>query len=79
MAEDRARRHRARICKPFFEPDVWVEETFHEEVAQDGMELVTDAAVNLDALLHGFGLRVSDELAAVVGLEVFGVVALVCG
>lgn len=79
MAEDRASCHRSRIREPLLKPDLRVLETFHKEVAQDGMELVTDTAVHLDTLVNGLGLRIGDELAAVVGLEVFGEVPLMCG
>lgn len=79
MAEDGAGGHGARVCESLFEPDVRVLEAFREEVAQDGMELVADLAVDFDAVVDGFGLRVGDEFAAVAGFEVFGVVALVRG
>ena len=78
MTKDGAGRHGACICEPLFKPDVRVLETFHEEVAQDGVELVTDIAVGLDALVDRFGLHVGDVLAAVGSLEVFWEVALVC-
>ena len=43
------------------------------------MEFVADTAVHFDALVDRLGLHVGDGLAAVVGLEVFGEVALMCG
>ena len=57
MAEDRAGGYGARVCEAFFEPDVWVLETFHEEVAQDGVEMFADVAVGFNAMVDGFGLR----------------------
>ena len=79
MAEHGASCHGARVCEPLLEPDVRILEPFHEEVAKNGLEFLADAAVYLDALIDGLGLCVSDMLAAVAGLEVFRVVALVCG
>ena len=78
MAKDGAGSHGACIREPLFKPDVWVLEAFHEEVAQDRMELFADAAVGFDALVNRLGLHLGDMLAAVVGLKIFGEVALVC-
>ena len=58
VPEDGTGGYGARVCEALFEPDVWVFEAFHEEVAEDRVELVADLAVDFDAVVDGSGLRV---------------------
>lgn len=79
VAEDRDRGCRASIGESFIKPVVWVFESFHEEVAEDRVEVVNDLAKGFDALVYRFALGVGDVFTAVSGLEVAGEVALVSG
>lgn len=65
----------ASIRDPFVEPVVRVFETFHEEVAEDRVEVVNHLAKCFDALVNRFALGVGDVFTAVGGFEVVGEVA----
>ena len=69
----------AGIREPFIKPVVWVFETFHEEVAEDRVEVVNHLAKGFDALVYRFALGIGDVFSAVGGFEVVGEVALMGG
>lgn len=79
VTEDGDGRCAARVGEPPLEPVVRVLEALHEEVAENGVEVVRHLAEGLDALVHRLSLHVGDEFAAHGGLEVFGKMPLVCG
>lgn len=79
VAEDRDGSCRASIGESFIKPVVWVFEAFHEEVAEDRVEVVNDLSKGFDALVYRFALGVGDVFTAVGGFEVVGEVALVGG
>lgn len=69
----------AGVSETAFKPFVWVLKAFHEEVAEDGVKVFDDFPEDVNAFLCAFGLSVGDVLAAGVGFEVFGEVALMGG
>lgn len=79
VAEDRDGGCRACVGESFVKPVVWVFEPFHEEVAEDRVEVVNDLAKGFDALVYRFALGVGDVFTAVGGFEVVREVALVGG
>ena len=79
VAEDANGGGGAGIGKAFVEPVVWGLEALHEEVPQHGVEMVADGAEGFDAVVHTFGLRFGDMLAADIRLQILGKMPLVSG